>query len=658
MKRPTMLLERTLIDFGLQLRIAITRDVQLLERRYKDEGLSFLTITLPSLDDVLLHGLSFGRIVPSDFPSFRRASRRESFPAFMRGFFMRIFDRDGWLLPVPCIDSIRAIRQVTRLFKKVKSPCSAARQRRAFERYQENDQSISWNDNRSSVDTMLLHDVAGYLWSDLEDLSGELYCFPGIFGTGATAERRKFNERHSVSVWPRRSESSFPADFHAQHTLDAGLDGVVFLNDEEESPVRVVQVPKTLKTPRTISVEPSYMMLMQQSIAKPLMAYLESNRFPYASIRFTDQSVNSRLARDGSRDGSLSTIDLSDASDLVALDLVKEVFEVCPTFLDYILDCRSTRARMPDGSILQLKKFASMGSALCFPIEAMIFFTIVTYSMVRQSGKRLSRNLLSELSARVSVYGDDIIVPTEMATGVMNDLEAFGLKVNHEKSFTSGYFRESCGGDFYKGHDVTPVYCRLFDDTGTLRDTGSLVSYVSMSNQFYMKGNWHVSQYIRDYIQSKKRRVPRTVSDAGILSYVSVAFTTDVRWDVRRTGYTIRGPVLLTKRQADSMDDVRGNMLRSFQQRYHSDSLSSFRAKCGKPHRSRLRDESPAECDLKYRGFGQPKDWFNYDYILKESNLDHLKISFESDLTTSVRPYTLYHKYRWTPLFEHRGLAW
>lgn len=358
MKRPTTLLSRVLLNEGLQTKLVVERDIQEIEYRFEHEGMSFLTITLPSLDDALVQGLTQGFLTPSMFHGFKPCKRGGKLPAFMSGFFRNVFNEDGWLKDAPCIDSIRAIRQVTRLFKKVELPCSAARVKSAFERYVSNDQSIEWSSNSPVGNDHVLHVVAGYLWSDLEDFAGELYCSPGIFGSGATAERRKFNERHSVRQWPERGEEFFPASFHilSNEGDQDGLAAVQFLSEEEEQPVRVVQVPKTLKTPRIISVEPSYMMLRQQSIAKVLMDLLESELLGFDSIRFTDQLVNRRLACAGSITGGLATIDLSDASDLVSLELVKKIFASCPSFLQFILDARSTRAQMPDNTLVELKK--------------------------------------------------------------------------------------------------------------------------------------------------------------------------------------------------------------------------------------------------------------------------------------------------------------
>ena len=606
MKRPTILLWRVLLDVGLQQLDSIKRDFQEIESRYQREGMSFLTITLPRLDDALTKALSRGRLSRDMYEGFRPSTRRGSLPALLQGFFKRIFDNDGWLLPVPDTDAIFAIRQATRLFKKVELPCSQRRIDAAYERYLSNDQCLDWDRIRIANDGGLWAAVTGYLWSDLEHLSGEVYCSPGVFGSGATAERTKRNERLSVRSWPERAEWLFPAAAHAVSREDSPDLGLInWLPLEKEEPVRVVQVPKTLKTPRTISVEPSYMMLMQQSVAKPLMRYLESKRFGFQSIRFTDQTVNRSLACLGSVDGRLSTIDLSDASDMVSLKLVRETFKGCaPTFLELLEGCRTRTAKLPCGKIIELKKFASQGSALCFPIEAMIFFTIVLYTIVRSTGRRPSRSLLERIAKKVAIYGDDIIVESRWAPDVMASLEAFGLRVNHDKSFHSGLFRESCGGDYYAGVNVTPTYVRQWDVSGTkLRDL--LVDYVSLSNQLYVKGLWHASQSVRDLIADD--RIPLSRYPIGVLHYASFLRSSGLKWDRGLQHFRVRGWGVRSSHQPDPVLTISGGLLGSltssverptdrsdFQRDYVRG--SSFRDS------QELRNQEPSYARCEYRG--------------------------------------------------------
>nr|UJQ84898.1 MAG: hypothetical protein 3 [Leviviridae sp.] len=690
MKKPTKLLKRVLLDVRLQQLDTIDLDFAEMRSRYEKEGMSFLTITLPTLDDALLKGLARGRLFRSDYVGFRSHKRNGCLPAVMQGFFRRIFHDDGLLLDAPDTCAISAIRQVARLFKKVELPCSDARVKAAYKRYISNDKTADWNKHRCPSDAKLYASVSGYLWSDLESVSGELYCFPGKFGSGATAERSKRNSRHDIRKWPKRSASSFPADYFTVHRPDVPV-RVQMVEERDEEPVRVVQVPKTLKTPRTISVEPSYMMLMQQSVAIPLMAYLESERFGFRSIRFVDQSVNRELARRGSTDGSLATIDLSDASDLVSNNLVIETFrKVCPTFLQLIQDSRSSTARMPDKTIVHLQKFASMGSAMCFPVESMIFFTIVMFALVRESGKVPSRHLLQKLARDVAIYGDDIIVKSKMAPVVMETLEDFGLRVNHSKSFHTGLFRESCGGDYYNGVDVTPAYVRQWDDTGTLASPTHKVAYVTLSNIFYLKGMWHVSQYLRDFIDCREkrsgRRVPRSVHPIGCLHYVSFLYSTNLVWAPKTQSFRVRGLHPKSVNEVDSVESDSGIFHRMLGDVLLRDSLADLRDKFRTPHArswnpviasqygkhdrkpDELLDVPETESDNPSRVFalcsgvqdprshsaGSPDRFTSYQEtdwrdLGTRRPLEHLTVAVGcGSLDLSERPYSLCLKSRWT----------
>lgn len=658
-----MLLHRVLLNLGLQVSVTVERDCRVIDSRFEHEGWSFLSITLPSLCDALDQALCTGRLTPSMYEGFKPCRRGGKLPAFMAGFFRRVFEEDGALLDVPCIDSIYAIRQVTRLFKKVEIPCSPARVKQAYERYVSNDAECQMGVN----DPVHLRRVAGFLWTGLEELSDVLYCAPGVFGSGACAEKTGFNARHSITRWPARSEASFPLSYHSSYREDCdSFDGITVINEDEEQPVRVVQVPKTLKTPRTISVEPSYMMLMQQSVAKILMDYLEGDHFPYESIRFTDQTVNRELARLGSVNGGLATIDLKDASDLVSNDLVKHIFGVAPSFLNLIQDCRSTKAKLPDGSSITLRKFASMGSALCFPLEAMTFFTIVMGSLVRQSGKRLSTPLLKRLAANVSVYGDDIVVPASTAAGVMEDLEAYGLRVNHNKSFTTGLFRESCGGDYYKGEDITPAYVRQWDHTGTSREAKFVAASVSLSNQFYMKGLWHASQYIRDFVECRyRKRLPRTVHPVGGLTWASRLFDVGLKWDTKRSGWRVKAPVVTNGVLPDELVDIRAVLLRCFQGHELSEHRRVFKASSRAARSFRPVDGGRTHA----RGDGLPDDgrpapeprvydswrrqWEDLHMAKPQAQIcRNLGSAKGIDQLTSVDSYSSYTKSRWVPVHD------
>jgi hypothetical protein len=282
-----------------------------------------------------------------------------------------------------------------------------------------------------------------------------------------------------ISRWfPRSNEFRFRENIRSQHasgsTADAGRHLVDkyqsyasdvklrYLHDGQSVPreglteldrtCRVVCVPKSILGYRTISMEPSSLMWHQQGCLAALVEYIHKTHQLRQRFVPEDQEPNRNLAWLGSIDGSFATIDLSDASDSVTWPLVQRWFR--DTFLyKWMLCTRSTSANLPDGRKLALKKFAPMGSALCFPTESVIFSAIVNCA-IRESGG-------DPAFSEYRVYGDDIVVEAEFAKAVINRLEANGFRVNTRKSFVDSSadftFRESCGGEYLNGGDVTPV---------------------------------------------------------------------------------------------------------------------------------------------------------------------------------------------------------
>lgn len=236
------------------------------------------------------------------------------------------------------------------------------------------------------------------------------------------------------------------------------------------------------------------MQYIQQAIAKPLVEYLETDTLENREnisrwfVGFSEQWPNQVMAQIGSEDGSLATIDLSEASDRIPNWLVEELLADYPHLNEGVQACRSRRVRLLDGSVKEVSKFASMGSALTFPIEAMVFSAIAIETVLRVSRLPISYGYIRRLRDQVRVYGDDIVVPTHMAESVSHSLEAFGFKVNENKSFWTGEFRESCGKEYWKGHDVSIVKVRK-QIPRSLRDVDEIVSTVSLRNHLY-KGGW------------------------------------------------------------------------------------------------------------------------------------------------------------------------
>jgi len=278
-------------------------------------------------------------------------------------------------------------------------------------------------------------------------------------GPGATADRLVGNQKFRQSEWTERMEGLFPFGEYAlpnwRHAYV--LDDVNWLSPSDERPVKVVFVPKTASTPRVIAIEPTCMQYMQQAISRELVSLLEASPRANRFVGFREQWPNQVMAQIGSGDGSLATLDLSEASDRVPNWLVEELLENWPHVSEAFQVVRSLRADVPTVGVIPLQKYASMGSALTFPVEAMVFSAIVLAGMLGRDSSAPTWKAVRRFQDKVRVYGDDIIVPTDYAVTAMRSLEFFGFKVNSAKSFWTGGFRESCGKEYYLGQDVSIV---------------------------------------------------------------------------------------------------------------------------------------------------------------------------------------------------------
>jgi hypothetical protein len=180
-----------------------------------------------------------------------------------------------------------------------------------------------------------------------------------------------------------------------------------------------------------------------------LRDYLESASNGH--ISFSDQTTFRQLASSGSSPGTrirVGTLDLKEASDRVSHSLVRQVFRHTAVG-KHIRRFRTKRVKLTNGKYHELAKLAGMGSGYTFPVMALLIYLIILSEIGEQ------------FASKVWVYGDDVVVPQWLAQDCMNALERYGFLVNHEKSYYRGPFRESCGGDYFRGSDVTPTRLSL-----------------------------------------------------------------------------------------------------------------------------------------------------------------------------------------------------
>jgi hypothetical protein len=521
------------------------------------------------------------------------------------------------------------IRQIARFFKKPKLPCSDERKLKAVAKFKQVEEDLFHATSAVKRKDEVLDLTAAILWSSVFHTVDPTSIVCG-HGPGVTADHRLSNERRRLTYWYTRAEGSFAVADHAFHNWAAaigdgetheGLRGIDFIDLRDEPGVRVVFVPKTLTTPRVIAIEPASMQFIQQGLSRWMVDTLERHDLTSGSVNFTDQTINQDLAYSSSIDRSLATIDLSDASDRVHLELVQRIFRRSP-ILESLEDARSLHADLPDGSNILLKKYASMGSALCFPVEACVFYTLILSAIFQSTGQRPNYRSIQALKKRVKVYGDDLIVPVEHVDAVCSYLESYGLRVNRRKTFSKSSFRESCGSDFYNGISVKPVYARM-DTPDSKRDwtPNHVMSWTSTANQFYMNGMWIVAQAIRDMVSSNvvmqiplSRHYDEGICFASCFQERNLRFNRNTQsWEQRRIVFT---PIKIK-------DDINGDYTASFNRVFERRRVESADYGFDHPNRQPSGRQN-GHCDPRVRTvlpmpLGDSPEWANLVRVFEET---------------------------------------
>jgi len=303
---------------------------------------------------------------------------------------------------------------------------------------------------------------------------------------------------------------------------------------------RIVTVPKNYKTHRTIAIEPCMNLYVQKGIGQVILRRLKQK-----GLDLKTQTVNQNLACEGSATGLLATIDLSMASDTVSRALVELL--VPSEWYEALGQSRSPFGVLPSGEKIFYQKFSSMGNGYTFELETLLFWCLC----------RAVCDIHGSDSRRVSAYGDDLIVPSEVAEQVIGLLQYLGFTPNADKSFWSGPFRESCGSHFYLGLDVTPFYVK--------KPPKTLIDLFKIHNQiFRLEQRWAtwmdserlaalagVRAWLRSYAPAKWRKpcLLPVLGDGGFVGHFDevVPVKSKRGWD----GYVCKSVVELPKEDGD-----------------------------------------------------------------------------------------------------------
>jgi hypothetical protein len=467
-------------------------------KRIEREGQSFLTKTLPRLGKAFNRALS-GEVLLNSAEVAFESLPNSKLPKFMGELFQLIFSHDGRVLPRPCVRSIKTLQQLLFVYYKYELPYDSDQEQAVLTKFERTEvevqaysEKFAWMANYLDTHPMDYSPIASEKYRRIVRkarilLSRVFASFDhrDIYprhGPGAVATREQLWGKYRwTSISPRITET-YPLDtyFYASmgHFCDTykELDSLQF----KENSARVLLVPKDSRGPRLISCEPLDFQWIQQGLGRAMSKHVELHPLTRYNIHFTDQQPNQFGALLGSQTGEYATLDLNEASDRVSVGLVRLLFP--EPLLSALLNCRSQSTTLPCGRILKLNKYAPMGSALCFPVLALTTWAILAAGLSDACADRIHRKAILQ---RILVYGDDVIVPTAQAADAIKLLEAFGLKVNRDKSCISGFFRESCGMDAYKGVSVTPVRFRTVWSSS--RRPESYVSWIAYANQLYDK---------------------------------------------------------------------------------------------------------------------------------------------------------------------------
>lgn len=565
-------------EYVLGLYVAMLRDVAIeypvlqadFERDYKrlssaidTHGVQFALITMPDYRKHLDKCLDNGLLTPSHMVHFGSWKKVSPVPRLFKGLMLRVFDDNGVLRSSPDVRSIFWLRQLLGAVRKLKVDCDDSAIWKQTNEFFKTDAgvrspSLDWDNPThagNSVRDHSLCDLAespafegGSLWASddsqpirvdagiLASIQGSadiLVSLLGRFepsewaarhGPGAVADHNG-SYKYEFKHWPAKLESVFPYDYYgvSSHSSLADMDPVSQLDHSfcHEPAARLISVPKSLKGPRLIAAEPTSHQWCQQIIRDFLMTRTHQTLLG-AFVNFRRQDLSQDMVRRASIDGLLSTADLSEASDRLSCYVVERVFRTTPSTLSAFMAVRTrwmtqTLDRFLPPAV-RLRKFSTMGSALTFPVQSIVFAAIAIGCTLYTQGLQPSINNIRKLKGQVRVFGDDIIIPTHSLGLLGNSLAALGLKINDAKTFGAGKFRESCGEDAYAGTTVTTLGVNEFPRKSA---PGAVMSCVDVHNNLLNGGLVETARYIRTTVGSLGYKFPKVAPASGALGWHS-----------------------------------------------------------------------------------------------------------------------------------------
>lgn len=494
-------------------------DGETLSRRFSNEGLQFLYRRLKEISDTVLYTLE-NNVLPAESSFARLPGTRV--PRFLGGLWSNIVDSTGSLLPdyqdSPfSLECVKALLQVGSSFSKYADSFPKEMIPQFLEEFVTTDQALDDvhfpSDLISAAADTITRIFGDFSLKDILPKHG-----PGAVATGERDEakwefKRLYNQLHQCYPYYEYFISGGASE------LSDRLPWYMHLTRLESGTAKVLVVPKTATSLRVISMEPLENQFIQQGQMDKLVRHIQNYPFTKGHVNFDDQMINRNQALVNSKTRELATIDLSSASDRLSLKLVESLFiNVDDNVLRYLKASRSTHTTLPNGRVLELKKFAPMGSATCFPVQSIVFFALCVASISIEA-KLPPR----KVAQSVFVFGDDLIIPSEYLDCVAKSLESVGLKVNLNKSFSKGFFRESCGIFALNGVDITPIRFKTAFPR-TRGDGRGIAAWISYAHACELRGYSNTAEYIYTTIEGLIGKLPYGLSSCGYFCRLAHSF--------------------------------------------------------------------------------------------------------------------------------------
>lgn len=470
---------------GLYRDAELNLDIKTVKTRFACEGLKFATLTLPMLSAGLFGFLENGHV---SYPSFKLL-KDTVHPVFLQGLF-RLACSEGEYQG----EAIKYIYQISVMFKKLKGPYLDSVLVKQLDDFVAVDEELRDIDFTDELRLPIMQQVRAEIYQLFLGFNLDLKKVKPRPGPGATNKPVAKHMRYRPHTLYTQIEKVLPyVDWFMVNPYDlvhqTKLFRDVYINPVESQRARLKYVFKTFGKARGICIEENEPQFLQQAVKAGLYDWIENSPITLGRIDFKDQSINANLALKASEDLEDATIDCSEASDRVAREAISWSFQ--DTEIHDVLMALSTKwidfPKELSGkrSAIKCAKYAPMGSGLCFPIETVWHWALIRALIVLSQYP-------DEYKERVYVYGDDIIVPSEIAEMVYTYFPLFGMKINVEKSYYKSHFRESCGIHAYNGKNITPVFIKNLPIKSSLT---VIMSCIEVEAQFKRLGYDHVARH-------------------------------------------------------------------------------------------------------------------------------------------------------------------